>query len=493
MLLIFINFWMEKSKLIQILSRLSAWEFRGFQDFVHSPFFNRHEAVKKLLHILAIAYPDFESVNLNKKIIFKNLFPEETYHTQKLYDVTSYLTKLLADYLGILHFQANDFDKNFHLLQSLRKRRLDKYFNQQFRSVRKNLPPPKSSQHYHQQFLLEEDRLHLLAAQKQRSPKEEMSQMIKSLDISYLIQRLRYGCAMANRRDVLDADYDLEWVNQLINFIQSRLEEFQKIPLLMVYVHLFQLIATENGERHFFDAWKRLREDHQALPSDGLRELYAYLMNYCIKQINIGEIKWHPHLFDLYEWQLVKEILFEDKVLSPWDFKNIVSLGLQMNKSDWTMQFIETYKNQISENHRENAYTYNLAVWYHHMGEYGATLKLLRYINFEDVFYELGSKTILLKIYYETEAYESLFYLLDAFAAFLKRNKQVSTYQKELYHNLISFVRKLAKIRLKMSVSSKLIKPSNLTALSNQIQRKKKTAQLDWLLNQIQELKKYLF
>src|SRR5690606_32342485 len=171
------------------------------------------------------------------------------------------------------------------------------------------------------------------------------------------------------------------------------------------------------------------------------RDMYAYAQNYCIKQVNSGNMKFLTDLFQLYKMTLETGIIFSDKYLSPWSYKNITSVALRLKEYEWAEYFVEQYKERVEPSFRKNAYAYNMASIFFDNGKFDKALELLRHVDFSDVYYSLDSKAMMLRIYYELKEKNPLNSLLDSFRVFLKRNKQVSEYQRTLYLNLIKHVR----------------------------------------------------
>ena len=66
---------MQKTKLLELLQALDKDEFRRLYKFVKSPWFNSNKGVVQLYEYLRPHYPNFDSPKLDKKQIFKKLFP----------------------------------------------------------------------------------------------------------------------------------------------------------------------------------------------------------------------------------------------------------------------------------------------------------------------------------------------------------------------------------------------------------------------------------
>jgi hypothetical protein len=215
-----------------------------------------------------------------------------------------------------------------------------------------------------------------------------------------------------------------------------------------------------------------LKDKTHFFSSGEVFDMFQYLMNYCIRKINLGNTGYVNTLFEIYQLVLERKIIYKDRYLSQWDFKNIVVIGLRAAKNEWVMNFIEKYKNDLPENEKENAYTYNLAYYHFGSGNYREAISMLQKVAFTDLYYQLDTRAILLKCYYELDDEEALLYHLAAFRIFLSRNKLVSDYQRTLYRNLIRYTTKLTRF-----INNK----KQLKNLLKDIEQEKQVADIGWL------------
>lgn len=180
--------------------------------------------------------------------------------------------------------------------------------------------------------------------------------------------------------------------------------------------------------------------------------------------------------------------IYEKGRLSQWDYKNIVSLGLRIGKTDWVANFIETQRERIAADYRTNAYAYNSAYFHYATRNYPDALRQLQTVEFSDVFYHLGTKAIQMKIYYEQEETEALLSLFAAFKTFLRRNKGISTYQRRTHLNLVQFVERLDRLRERSPRLSRKVFTEKLQELQAEAEAKDGVSNLPWLLGQIRAL-----
>jgi hypothetical protein len=70
----------------------------------------------------------------------------------------------------------------------------------------------------------------------------------------------------------------------------------------------------------------------------------------------------------------------------------------------------------------------------------------LNQVEYEDITYNLNSKTLLMASYYELDEMEALISLLDTFRVYLGRNKKIPVVRRKHYMNTISIVKRLARL-----------------------------------------------
>ena len=224
-----------------------------------------------------------------------------------------------------------------------------------------------------------------------------------------------------------------------------------------------------DAEQHFVLLKEQLQLHFDSFTKAEMKEAHKAAFNFCMRQIRKGKTKYQQELLDLYLSAIKRKLLFENSYLSPWSFKNVVKLGLIMNRLDWTETFIERYAKELESRFQKDAYHYNLADLYYHKKAYAEAQGHLAQVEFSDVFYSLGTRLILAKIYYETGEEESLLSLIASFKIFLKRNQLISDKNKETYDNFLYFLHQL-------------VKGTKTTELETEIKATKLLADRTWLL-----------
>ena len=104
----------------------------------------------------------------------------------------------------------------------------------------------------------------------------------------------------------------------------------------------------------------------------------------------------------------------------------------------------------------------------------------LSQLNFSDLFYHMGSRTVLIKTYYESEEIESLLSLLASFSNFLRRNKKIAPGLKKTYLNFCNLLFNILKNN-----------PKKRDRIKEEIQSTQPLAERSWLLKVWGEQGKY--
>ena len=243
----------------------------------------------------------------------------------------------------------------------------------------------------------------------------------------------------------------------------------------------------------YHEARKTLLRQESYFSRTDLIFMYNYLMNFCIGKINLGENLFLEEVFALYRIQLEKGLLLEEGILSEWDYKNIVTTGIRLGHLDWTMDFIERYKTHLQPESMDNAYRFNLAACSYAMGQYPQVLDLLTQVEYSDLRYSLGAKALLLRTYYDMEAYEALFSLADAFRQYLQRNELLADTRRTGYRNLIKFTRKAAQLRSRLEYMKREKAITEFQKIQSDVASTPDIFNRPWLEEKLRELEIRLF
>jgi len=468
---------MIAKKLTLLLQTFSSNEHTQFRKYLLSPFFNENKTLLKLYDIFAKNLKARQPFT-DKNAIWSRLCPKLAYNDVRFRKYCSDLTRLGENFLIYYEFDTNEVGKNIHLLRSLNKRQLDQHFSAKETKTRRTIEALSHRDiNYHLQYFLLENEVDKFQIRRiKRTNKITLEDFDQSLDNFYLTQKLKNYCNSLNYKNIVNKDFEIGFIQLFINELNKDIET--RPPSVQVYYQVMLTLSEIEDETHFYRLREVLNTHGDLFPQPELRDLYIFAQNYCIKKINTGKKEYFKQLFDIYNTLLEKGTIFNNGELLPWDFKNMVAVGLRIGEFDWIENIIRKYSDHLPDDFRENAITYNLATVYFYKREYDKVIELLREVEYQDLYYAMDGKWLLIKTYYELDEPEPMEALLESFRIFLLRNKLISKVKERQYLNLIRFVKKMNQLPYNSQQAAQ--------KLQKKIEESGAVADKKWLLEKIE-------
>ncbi|MBC7862203.1 MAG: hypothetical protein IAF38_04460 [Bacteroidia bacterium] len=447
-------------------------------DFVCSPFFNKNKELILLYKELLRAFSLLREVIDEKKIYEK--VSTEKFTEQKLRYLLSDLNLLIEHFFSVKKWDEHADLKKQLLIENLSQKKLNKYVQQHQQALllntEKNLL--QDSDFLGIKLHSEESSFKFASEYDNRSVDSRLQKLSDSIDVYYLAKKLKYACEMINRRNVLQVNYSIHFIDEIKAFLKS--SDFLKVPAISLYFHILNSLLEPEEEKHYRALKSGLTLHKNVFSKTELRDMFTFAQNYCIRRLNTGQSNFLEEIFSNYEFLLEEKIILVNNNLSQFDFKNIVTIALRLHKYVWVQKFINSYISFLPLSERKNAEVYNLSRLYYSNGETKKALQLMQNVEFTDIYYHLDAKVLLVKIYYDTSSTESLLPLFTSFKNYLQRNKKVSDYQQLTYQNFLKTVVKM--------FNYKLFDKGNLEAIRSTLLEAKNIADINWLKEKSAEL-----
>ncbi len=468
---------MQQSRLVTLIRTLDRYEIARLRKFVCSPFFNENELLVLLLDELKTNYwRTTENIENNKEKIWSVINNKKMYNDLKFRRLCSDLLQLSEQFL--IQIQADDEGySDLLLLRQLNHRKLNKHFDNTEQQLRRNISEIKLHDYayYYKNFELEEIVFQYRNNTVRSTRQTNLEILDKQLTISFLVQKLSKYCTALNYKSVSQIDVNIAGINEILHL--ATIPEYADVPSIAAWLSVLRFLDDNNEISHYHNAVQTLNKHADFLNANERNDLYAQVINYCIRKINASNSEFYGELFNLYRTLLDKRYLFTDSILNYWDYKNIVTLGLRLLEYQWTEDFIHSHKEFLANNWRENAFTYNLAKLRFAQKNYAAVIKLLQTVDYQDIFYTLDSKVTLLKTYFLLDEYDTLHSLLESFRILLLRNKQAPTNTRNSFMNFARYLKKISNI-------NKLDRKS-VEKLRTTIEKTTEIVDKQWLLLQL--------
>lgn len=486
---------MLKSKVVDILRTFSNDELKKFGEFLNSPYHNKNKKAVKLFEVLSEHHPGYSNKNLSKENIFKLIFHDGTsgkqFNDASVRNLLSDLLLLSEKFLSFQRFEEDGFDFNEKCLRELNDRKLTAVFERKLKSAEDQLRTGEFSgeEHFYKRYLLQElksfnrqftDNLRLYKDESLANAFQYLSYfyLIRSFKIYNFFQFQKQYNINQPRGFLSDVLRNID-VENLLKQGENTVDKDSQI--LKVYYSMYMSLSNPEDDGYYF----RYRElltmnDHYFSPLEKYG-LYVCLTNSCVQKIDLGKEQFFKECFDVYK------LMFEKNVFAAYPgffsmttFSAIVNTGIAAGEYDRIEKFIEEFADKLNPEHKEDAVTYSLAQLNFAKGNYPEALEYISRTNTEFSNFKFHLKILSMKISFELEDYESLYYTLDSFKHFIAKNRIVGNSYKTEFNRFFKIIDLLVKLRQEKS--------KDISYKISSLLKNKSIAGRSWLLKKFNEI-----
>lgn len=482
---------MQSHPIFSLLSTFTRKEMTRWVAFSLSPYHHKHRETQALVQYLDKIYPVFPPHKCDRQQIWKKLFPTKTHDQAKLALLFTYAWRLAQKFLLQEQFEQDNSYQERQLLHALRERSLSDTFTKQWSkaSDHLNVYPYRDTSYYSAAVQLAQAGDSFVIQEGRQSDNRYLEAKEQALDQYYLLEKLRDAVEMQVRRKILKVEYSARLLESTLQEIRENASAYADAPAIRVYFALY-VMMTEPSLVHYRQALELFQTNEACFQKEEIAAIYVYLQNFCIGRINqANEQAFLREIFLLYQDQYERQLLHEDGYLIEWHYKNIVTTAIRLQELAWVNSFIESAKAQLAPEAADNAYRFNKAAYCHAVGQYSEVLTLLIQVEYSDVRYNLGAKALLLRTYYETEAYEALHALVESFRQYLQRKENMAASRRSGYHHLFRLTRRLAALRHKLAYTQPVKAKQTLQKIEAELDRTRSIFNRQWLVDKVAALK----
>ncbi len=471
---------MKKPDLYAHLSGLSKRDYRRFEDFVGSPMVTQHAETLQLLGGLSAYYPDFE---VSDEELFAKSFPNKHYKNARLRVLRTYLLDHFREFVIWTELQERDDLKKRLLISGMDRRglrnrgrkMLDQAWREHGDDRRVNLD------RYFHALKLRELEVDLSIKEGEQNPKVVMEEFLEELDTYYLTSRLRVLCGICNLSQVRSSGEGQGDIYQMTLQLSDQLN-LDNRPLVDLYSHLLRLLLGEDTENQFLQLREIVREHGPWLERVEQQNVYGLLINHCLFSSSRGKAGYLETAFEVYQEVVALGLLWGEDAFTAQNYKILISIGVRLGNISWTRNFLEETFEKLPVKWRDDLYHYGCAYLDFAKGAYKEAKRHLLQVEFHDWYYRTSHQNLLMRIYYETNDFESFDSLAQSFQRYLNRSTDISDGLKASLVNLIRFCRKLFDLREKKG------EEKGRLALAHEVEGCPHLQNRDWVLAKIQEL-----
>ena len=471
----------ENTRIYKLLSNLDAVTLNRFAKFIHSPYFNVNEKITNLFDILHNALKKGIAVQSKEELWNKVGFAVD-YKDIKFRKLCNDLVERFEKFLISEQLDKNELLKTNLLIEAIKDENieelLDKHLSKSVNIFDREID--RSSSFFLQKYLYDKKLMNLKTDYERKeniekyTSKETYSKLSLNLSSFYIIERLRYNIDIItlNRQYKTEISTDIHQILPLIN--DDILEQNISIK---IYITIYEML-TNLSDKSLFYKLKDIAVEHLfSFPQVEQAEIFDALFSYCVMWVNKGDIEFHSEYLDIHDWGIKEEYILIDGKLSPTSFRNYVFTGLRLKEFERVEKYINNNIVLLDEPKQSNALHLSLARLEFYRQNFDEVISQLNLVNYDDIWYNLNARTLLLAAYYELDEVDPLYYQMDAFSSFLRREKSLNQ-RKHRYLNFISYLKRIVN---SYGNKSKIQKIKEKLTEDNQVVNK------PWLLEKIDE------
>ncbi|MEO8665376.1 MAG: hypothetical protein ABI462_07755 [Ignavibacteria bacterium] len=492
---------MLKGKAIDTIKTFSKEEYKRFEDFIASPYFNKSKRFVSLTAILKKFHPDLDSKTLTEEYVYGKIYGKNKFSYSLMKNLMAEYFKLCETFL--IHDRVNrtlftSTDNIIGLLEEYQMRDLDKAFNVRLKLAEDQLEESKFDSYYFDKKLA----IVNFTLDNEFNKSSFKTPMVNAFIEKAFLELCRITNALYRNSNSIyysSKEFNMSHENNIfftfiknidINTIlkQINFSNTENNFIIKIYLELIQLIRDQKNEKNYFSVKKLIFEKINYFSNLEKFSLLNILRNYCIDKIHDRNVKFKNEGNEI-NLKLLETVDFKkDKLDSLF---GLIYLGtflyaVGVKDFEFAEKFIEKNAPLLRNENRKDIYGYVRSYLEFEKGNFETALVLLSDIDAFNMVYYTKIKNLYLKIYYEMGYYEEAFSMLDTYKHFLDNKKILKESIKENLRDSIELFYKLFKIRSQPDKYSAYdVKEMEEDALSKSIE----TENL-WILKKIKQLYK---
>ncbi len=472
-------------KLTKILQSLDAEEFRRLKRALSSPYFATNSRLLKLYELLKKHYPDFQEDQLQKEKLFRKLYPGKPFNDGVLRVLVREFSTVVEDYMLMERLRSDKSLRKKMLVQEYGQRNLYEFFKKGTMELLEGADDfyVKDMEHYSARIGLYQDYCFHPMTNNIDASDDSLEQLMDSLDAYFVLAKYRFTQVLRNKNMIFRRKAEYRFFDVVSG---SEDQMFIENEIISLY-SLVNRLHNKGDEAHFFAMKKILFPVINKIKRTDCRIIYFMMLNFCTRQINMGNSDYFLEQFDLYSVGLDNGLLIENDKMSETTFNNIVNAACYKQKYDWAEKFIEKYNVYLDSLVREDAMNYSMAVLNVEKGNYIQALQL--YVNHNyGAGYQLKVRTGILRSAFEQSLKDPNYFLIlqsyvDSYKKYLQRNTIFSEQKLQQNKAFIRLTERLAK-RIFANERKEKIKKW----FEKELKKEDKIISKSWLMEKVEKL-----
>jgi len=479
---------MEKSKLLEFMRSFSKTEMKEFGKYLEGTSYRKTSKVFKLFVYLNKLHPDFPNKKIEKEYVAKKVLNETQNISKKMADTMTQLFGVVEDFMVKKVLEENKIERDFLLLEAMKKRKLDKFFFQKIEFIEKDWqkhPPSGINQFYNEYKILNFLIFHP-NYDNFLNDKIGLKELTKKIDTFYISTKLFLTLIIVNNstefvNELEEIQSDPLYLTQQIIQL-SEFKFFQDFPKIKLIRDLL-ICLIEKSYDHYFELKQYFLENLESFDEDEKRDLFNIFIKLSFTLYNNGNNNFLGELFELNKLSIKHKLFLTNNYITNINFIGIINIACAVQEVEWADNFIDQFSSYLNEEDQNDIISLSQIRVGMVKKQYEEVLVKLNTVNFIDAFVAIQAKAIQLQCYYELgEDYLDLFLNhINSYSIYLTRKKEIAKEQKKAFKNFITLTNKLNKFQQQNS-------KNKIKELHTEIEQTNSLAHKSWLKKKLKSI-----
>jgi hypothetical protein len=431
---------MLKSKAIELIKSFPKDEYKRFEEFVRSPYFNKSQSLVKLTAALKKFHPAFDSKDFTEEYIYSKVFGKDKYSYGVMRNLMSDFLFLCESFIVNEKLNRELFSNGMNvisLLDEYQKRNLFNLYYFRNKKFSEELEKQK----------VNSNKFRLLSEFEALQQEYEFNMISYKPDITKgFYRRALYDlCIITNMLYRNSNNVYFSSITAQANPDESIFFRFVKRididdflqdvkesdPEEKVYIELFLnliklvTVCAEESEKYYFKVKQSVYSLLDRFENEYKFSLLNLMRNYCLYHERYKRQEFKDELYTIYRVMLDNVNFFENKFGSHLSsmYEEIIITAIDRNEFEFAAGFMNKYTSLIDKGIRDSMTGYVNAYINFTKGNYEKTLEILSTIKPPNIYNNMRVKFLYLNAYYELGYFEEGFSFLDSFKHYISSDK----------------------------------------------------------------------
>lgn len=474
---------MKDSNLIKVLKSFSKQEWKEFQKFLRSPYYNTNPQIIKLAEILQKIIISGSYEKLDKSLFFNLIYPGKTYSDPLMRKLISLLNKLTEDFISAEKLKSNSILSKRIYIEEMDERNLSSGYLKSVDYMRKWISKEKMNEEmYFEAFQAEykySQILTLSRLEKMIQHKQVISKLINFFSYSYF----KITAYNLLRENITNEKFDHYLLNELILLLEK--DPFKNEIPVQIFKEIVKLYISGDSERiEQFNKVNSL-DFEKFLTADDAGYAYFYIQQFLIIQNQKGTPipDYKAHKWNYYKkyFELLNQ---QSGGIGETTFGNIINAAIANDETDWVERFIKKHKESLISDDSQTFWQTAYARIKFAKKDFNGALSILSKSFPKTAFMKDLVKVYTLMSLYELERFDEVFNHVQTYRKFV--NNSAERLSEPFVKETLDFI-KTFELILKAKFTDDPLKLENIKdKLSKNF--KKRIMFQNWLENKYKEI-----